>query len=98
MLVLVGGMIIGLFAGVASAVLVETTSGELLTIHQIEEQAGYDILATIPRELPERLLHSGSVSAGIGRSQHLSILREPRAVTGEAYGSLRNAILLSTRP
>ena len=97
MLVLFSGMIIGLFAGVSSAFLVEATSGKLLTIHQIEEQAGYDILATIPRELPERRLHSGSVSEGIGRRQTPVTLREPRSRAAEAYRSLRNAILLSTR-
>jgi succinoglycan biosynthesis transport protein ExoP len=93
-LVLVGGLIIGLFAGISSAFLVDATSGKLLTIHQIEEQAGYDILATIPRD---RRLHSGSVNEEIDRRQSLITLREPRSRTAEAYRSLRNAILLSTR-
>src|ERR1700735_919756 len=96
MLVLVSGMIIGIFAGISSAFLVETTSGKLRTIHQIEEEAGYDILATIPRELPERRLNSGSVTQGVGRRQPLITLREPRSSAAEAYRSLRNAILLST--
>jgi succinoglycan biosynthesis transport protein ExoP len=93
-LVLVGGLIIGLFAGISSAFLVDATSRKLLTIHQIEEQAGYDILATIPRD---RRLHSGSVNEEIDRRQSLITLREPRSRTAEAYRSLRNAILLSTR-
>jgi len=96
MLVLVSGMVIGLFAGISSAFLVETTSGKPRTMHQIEEQAGYDILATIPRELPDRRLNSGSVTQGVGRSQPLITLREPRSRAAEAYRSLRNSILLST--
>jgi succinoglycan biosynthesis transport protein ExoP len=96
MLVLVSGMVIGLFAGISSAFLVETSSGKPRTMHQIEEQAGYDILATIPRELPDRRLNSGSLTQGVSRGQPLITLREPRSRAAEAYRSLRNSILLST--
>jgi succinoglycan biosynthesis transport protein ExoP len=94
MLVLVSGMVIGLFAGISSAFLVGTGSGKPRTMHQIEEQAGYDILATIPRELPDRRLNSGSLTQA--RSRPLITLRDPRSRAAEAYRSLRNAILLST--
>ena len=98
MLVLVSGAIIGLFAGISSAFLVETTSGKLRTIHKIEEQAGYDILATIPHDPSSRRLNDGSAKSFKGRSpkQSLITIREPGSRSAEAYRSLRNAILLST--
>ncbi len=97
MLVMVSGFIIGLFAGIASAFFVERTSGKPRTIDQIEEQAGYDILATIPRDRAWRL-NNGYAKSSIGRSsvQSLVTLREPRSRAAEAYRSLRNSILLSS--
>ena len=68
MLVLVSGVIIGLFAGIASAFLVETNSGKLRTIDQIEEQAGYDILATIPGNPSDWRLNNGYTKSLNGRS------------------------------
>jgi succinoglycan biosynthesis transport protein ExoP len=97
-LVIAGGAIIGLFAGIASAFLVESTSGKLRSLNLIEKQLGYPVLATIPRELAStkpKLL-------GNSRSRHiieplgsLITITQPRSRTSEAYRSLRNAILLS---
>jgi succinoglycan biosynthesis transport protein ExoP len=97
MLVMVSGVIIGLFAGIASAFFVERSSGKPRTIDQIEEQAGYDILATIPRDRSWRL-NNGYAKSSIGRSSVRSLvtLREPRSRAAEAYRSLRNSILLSS--
>jgi capsular exopolysaccharide synthesis family protein len=98
MLVMVSGLIIGLFAGIASAFLAETSSGEPRTIDQIEEQAGYDILATIPRDRSEWRLNNGYAKSSIERSSARSLItiREPRSRAAEAYRSLRNSILLSS--
>jgi len=95
MLILASGMIIGLFAGISSAFLVDATSSKLRTIHQIEEQAGYDILAAIPRE-PSRLNGSSpKIAPGMAPAELLITLRDPGSRAAEAYRSLRNAILLS---
>ncbi len=96
LLVMVSGVIIGLFAGIASAFLAETNSGKPRTIDQIEEQAGYDILATIPRD-PSDLRLNGYAKSANGRSRTPSLItiRQPRSRAAEAYRSLRNAILLS---
>ena len=66
MLVMVSGVIIGLFAGIASAFFVERSSGKPRTIDQIEEQAGYDILATIPRGRSEWRLNNGYAKSDSG--------------------------------
>ncbi len=96
MLVMVSGAIIGLFAGIASAFLAETNSGKPRTIDQIEEQAGYDILATIPRDPSDWRLNGHAKSTnGRSRTPSLITIRQPRSRAAEAYRSLRNAILLS---
>ncbi len=98
MLVMVSGVIIGLFAGIASAFFVERSSGKPRTIDQIEEQAGYDILATIPRGRSEWRLNNGYAKSDSGGNlpRSLVTLREPRSRAAEAYRSLRNSILLSS--
>jgi capsular exopolysaccharide synthesis family protein len=95
-LILSSGLILGLFAGIAAAFLVEISSDKLQNVAQIKKTVGYQTLATIPRAkavtsvLPGKSLVPSSRSA-----QGLITVNRPLSVDAEAYRTARNAVLLS---
>ena len=90
-LTMVSGVILWLFSGIATAILVEATSDKLQNFATIERVTGFRILATMPSELRGRRatfkLGDGEVSSSI------VTLRSPLSRDAEAYRTLRNALL-----
>jgi capsular exopolysaccharide synthesis family protein len=81
------GLLLGLAAGIAAALLKESLTNEVTSIHEIE-RLGIPSLAVIPH-LP---LAVGEQMPGF----RLITIREPRSRPAESYRALRNSILLSS--
>ena len=93
-LIVVGGLILGLFAGVAAAFVFETNFDGLQDIQQIERATGYPVLATIPPvKAPLRFARSVISPNIVPAQQAVDTLNSPLSRNAEAYRSLRNALL-----
>jgi polysaccharide biosynthesis transport protein len=93
-LILAGGLILGLFAGVLAAFVFETTSDGLQDIERIERVTGYPVLATIPPvKLPLRSARRVISPGVVPVREAIVTLSSPLSQNAEAYRSLRNALL-----
>ena len=93
-LIVVGGLILGLFAGILAAFVFETNFDGLQDIERIERVTGFPVLATIPPVKHPLRLARGVISPGIASvRQAIVTLSSPLSQNAEAYRSLRNALL-----
>jgi capsular exopolysaccharide synthesis family protein len=81
------GLLLGLAGGIAAALLKESLSNQVTSIHEVE-RLGIPSLATIPH----LTLAVGEQMPGF----RLITIREPRSRAAESYRALRNSILLSS--
>jgi capsular exopolysaccharide synthesis family protein len=93
LLILVGSLILGLFAGIVAAFLGEAASGKLRTASQIEKM-GYFVLGVLPRDPVRQASLQMSPKSNRGETS-LVAFRRPASRNAEAYRNVRNAILLS---
>ena len=93
-LIVVGGLILGLFAGILAAFVFETNFDGLQDIERIERVTGFPVLATIPPVKPPLRSARRVISPGIDPvRQAIVTLNSPLSQNAEAYRSLRNALL-----
>jgi capsular exopolysaccharide synthesis family protein len=91
------GLLLGLFAGLATAFLRETLSEKVQNGEQLEQMLGYHLLAAIPHAT-SAAQEDPSVSApgaAIGANS-LVTLRDPMSRDAESYRSMRNSLLLAS--
>ncbi len=84
-LILGAALVLGLFAGMAAALLLEAGSDHLHTVAQLGKAAPYPVIGTIPAESASR--HGAEIRPLIVTGSGLSR-------TAEAYRTLRNVVLL----
>ena len=92
-LIVVGGLILGLFAGVAAAFVFETNFDGLQDIQQIERATGYPVLATVPPVGSRSFRAPRHLADIVPAQQAVDTLNSPLSRNAEAYRSLRNALL-----
>lgn len=85
------GLMLGLAAGVGSALLRAALSDSIQSIEDVEVTAGLVSLAVIPHMEVE-----GQAIEGSPASSPLVTVREPKSRAAEAYRNLRNSVLLSS--
>ena len=86
-IILIGGIVLGLFAGIAAALLLEAASDKLENVAQLGKAAPYPVIASIPASRRRRTRSDG------GSSSLEMANSEPSSVV-EAYRALRNILLL----
>ena len=91
-LMILSGLILGLFSGIAAAFAVESASGLVRTPEQVERAIGYRVLATVPQDTLKR---KGALAKS--DSADLVTFDNPLSQSAEAYRILRHS-LLSSRP
>jgi succinoglycan biosynthesis transport protein ExoP len=95
LLILIGSVLIGLFAGVVAAFLREASSDELKTTSQIE-RLGYVVLGVLPRDTARSVgLGRRSTQGAAIAETSLVTFQRPASQNAEAYRNVRNAILFS---
>jgi succinoglycan biosynthesis transport protein ExoP len=93
-LIVVSGLILGLFAGVTAAFVFETNFDGLQDIERIERLTGYPVLATIPpAKSPLNVTRREASTSIVSARQAVVTLSSPFSQNAEAYRSLRNALL-----
>ena len=92
-LIVAFGLLLGLSAGVGSALLRESLSDQIQSISQLESASKFATLAAIPHSD----VSDGKPDEGKRREiMHLVSLSEPKSRQAESYRSLRNSVLLSS--
>jgi capsular exopolysaccharide synthesis family protein len=89
--ILASGLILGLAAGIAMALLKEALGGEIQTIAQIENSVGLASLSTVPH-----MNWDGVRNAKPADRARLVTMNEPRSRAAESYRTLRNSVLFSS--
>ena len=89
-IIILAGLILGLFAGIAAAFIFESTSDRVHSSDQIHRALNYPALAILPSGLPDR--SNGSSVEG-GSEAALITLADPLSRGAEAYRALRNAVV-----
>ena len=91
--ILAGGLVLGMFAGIAAAFLREVSSDKLQNAGQLRSAAGSELIAAVPcADKDKRGLSGGKGSRGAA----LVLLYAAESSAAEAYRSLRNRMLLAT--
>lgn len=92
-LIVLSGLVLGLFSGIAAAFIFESASGLVRTPEQIDRVTGLRTLATIPRDHLKRI---GSMGNDVGaKGSALVTFQNPLSQSAEAYRILRNSLLAS---
>ena len=92
-LILLGSLIIGLFAGVVSALVLEEASGRVRGPQQVERELGLPVLAYIPGVFKE--INAAGRRGEIEVRRVPEVLGKPSSRASEAIRALRNAVILS---
>ena len=92
-LILLGSLIIGLFAGVVSALVLEEASGRVRGAQQVERELGLPVLAHIPGVFKE--INAARRRGEIEVRRVPEVLGTPSSRASEAIRALRNAVILS---
>ncbi len=95
-LMILSGLILGLFSGIAAAFAVESASGLVRTPEQVERAIGYRVLATVPQDTLKR---KGALAQKVSGSESAELVTfdNPLSQSAESYRILRHS-LLSSRP
>lgn len=91
------GLVLGLFAGVGSALLLEATSDKVQGIEQLERTLNYQTLAVVPH-ISSNLITGDDAAAtdAVRVSPTLVTFTNPLSVESESFRTLRNSVLLSS--
>jgi polysaccharide biosynthesis transport protein len=92
-LILLGSLIIGLFAGVVSALVLEEASDRVRGPQQVERELGLPVLANIPGVFKE--ISAAKRHGEIEVRRVPEVLGTPSSRASEAIRALRNAVILS---
>jgi capsular exopolysaccharide synthesis family protein len=91
------GLLLGLFAGLATAFLRETLSEKVQNGEQLEQLLGYHLLAAIPHATSvTQEGENGTAAVPSSPSTSLVTLRDPMSRDAESYRSMRNSLLLAS--
>ena len=93
-LLILSGLVLGLFSGIAAAFAFEAASGLVRTPEQIERAVGYRVLATVPRDTLTRKARLGN-SDSKKEGGELVTFDNPLSQSAEAYRILRHSLLSS---
>jgi capsular exopolysaccharide synthesis family protein len=88
------GILLGLFAGLATAFLRETLSEKVQNGEQLEQMLGYHLLAAIPHATSS--VQADASAPAVTGLNSLVTLRDPMSRDAESYRSMRNSLLLSS--
>lgn len=91
--ILVGSLILGLFAGVVAAVIFEGSSDRVREPQQIERALGVPVLARISGVLKD--IDMTELHGGLEARRVPMVLAAPASIALEAIGALRNSLVLS---
>jgi succinoglycan biosynthesis transport protein ExoP len=96
-MLLSGGLLLGLFAGVVAAFIFEATSDRVQSSSQVEGNLGLPVLATVPSlpVRPDRVLPNITGRARDSSPSLLMLLGDPSSRYSEAIRALRNSVLLA---
>ena len=92
-LILLGSFLIGLFAGVVSALILEEASDRVQGAKQVERELGLPVLARIPGLFKE--ISAAKRQGEIGARRVPEVLGIPSSRASEAIRAVRNAVILS---
>ena len=93
LLILLGSLMVGLFAGVVSALILEEATDRVQGTQQVERELGLPVLARIPGVFKE--IDASKRRGEIGVRRVPVVLGTPSSTASEAIRALRNAVILS---